>query len=89
VYLEQGHPLYYIPIFPSFSLFQTMFGGFHYADIICKYVASIHSLHPQVSFPSPFPFNLIPHKTVPFYIILNNNNNVPLLLLLLLSSPLF
>jgi hypothetical protein len=48
VYLEQVHPLHYIPI-PSLSVLS----GFHHAVFICTYVAFFHPLHPSVSFPYP------------------------------------
>jgi hypothetical protein len=53
VYLEHVYPLPYMsipaPLVPL--LFQTVFGGFHYAVFLHKYIAYFNLLHPSVSFP--------------------------------------
>jgi hypothetical protein len=52
----------------SFPLFQTLFGGFHYAVFICVYAVYFNPLHPSVSFPFPFPVLTDPLRQYPIYI---------------------
>jgi hypothetical protein len=44
IYFEQVHPLHYI-FNPPFS--KAVFGGFHYAIFICRYVEYFHSSLPS------------------------------------------
>lgn len=63
VYFEQIHPLRYIFILPL-PLFQTAFGGFHYAVITHTHthrcVAYFNPLYPSVFFPFTFPISADP-----------------------------